>query len=194
MVNFSLEHVADGGLRQAALDLVTNGLHEMSLAHAHAAVEEERIVSLGRTLGDRLAGGVGKLIAAADDEGVEGVASIELRGAVPVETRLRWGGCGGGEAAIVTNRSCGGIVFGRDKLYVVKSEAEVVDSFLNKVGIFVAGVAELDGGNANEEDASAGVTVAGGFEPGIVRVPVDFLFQRIENARPGVGGDCCARN
>ena len=94
----------------------------------------------------------------------------------------------------MTHRSCGGIVFGSDKLHVVESEAQVVDGFLNEVGIFVAGVAELDGGNANEEDASAGVAVAGGLEPGIVRVPVDFLFQRIEDARPRVGGECCARN
>ena len=94
----------------------------------------------------------------------------------------------------MTNRRCGGIVFGSDKLYVVESEAEIVDGFLNEVGIFVAGVAELDGGNANEENASAGVAVAGGLEPGIVGVPVDFLFQRIEDARPRVGGESCAGN
>jgi hypothetical protein len=32
-------YVADGGLRLAALDLVPDGLHEMGLAHADAAVE-----------------------------------------------------------------------------------------------------------------------------------------------------------
>ena len=76
----------------AALDLVSDGLHEMGFAHADAAVKEERVVSLGGTFGDSLAGGVGKLVAAADDEGVEGIAWIQLRGAIPVEARLRWRG------------------------------------------------------------------------------------------------------
>ena len=68
--------VADGGLRRAALDFVTDGLHEMGFAHADAAVEEERIVGFRRTLGDGLAGGMGELVAAADDEGVEGIACL----------------------------------------------------------------------------------------------------------------------
>ena len=72
----------------AALDLVADGLHQVGLAHADAAIQEERVVGLRRTLRDRLAGGVGELVAAADDEGVEGVARIQLRRAVPVEARL----------------------------------------------------------------------------------------------------------
>ena len=71
------------------LDLVADGLHQVGLAHADAAVEEERVVGFRRTFGDRLAGGVGELIAAADDECVEGVARIQLRRAVPVEACLR---------------------------------------------------------------------------------------------------------
>ncbi len=37
-------HVADGRLRLAPLHLVPDGLHQMRLAHAHAAVEEQRVV------------------------------------------------------------------------------------------------------------------------------------------------------
>ena len=70
------------------LDLVPDGLHQVGLAHADAAIEEQRVVGLRRTLGDRLAGGVGELVAAADHERVEGVARIQLRGAVPVKARL----------------------------------------------------------------------------------------------------------
>ena len=84
--------VADGRLGLPALDLVADGLHQVGLAHADAAVEEERVVGLGRTLRHRLAGGVGELVAAADHEGVKGVARIQLRGAVPVKTSLRLGG------------------------------------------------------------------------------------------------------
>src|SRR5271166_5526581 len=188
--------VADGGLRQAALDLVSDGLHEVSLAHADAAVEEQRVVGLGGPLGDGLAGGVGELVAAADDEGVEGVARVQLRGAVPVETRLRRarGHGWGDEAAIVADGSCGRIVLGRDELYVVEAEAEIVDGFLDEVGVFVAGVAKLDSRNANEENASAGVAVAGGLEPGVVGMAVDFLFQRIKDARPRIRGESRAGN
>ena len=71
------------------LDLVADGLHQVGLAHTDAAVQEERVVGLRRTFRDRLAGGVRELVAAADDEGVEGVARIQLRCAVPVEAGLR---------------------------------------------------------------------------------------------------------
>ena len=179
----------------APLDFVADGLHEVSLAHADAAVEEERVVSLRRTLGDGLAGGVGKLVAAADDEGVEGVARIQLRRAIPVEAGLR-------RARRSRNRdvrppswrigSCRGIVFGRHELHVVESETQIVDRFLDEVSVLVAGVAKLHGRNADEENASAGVAVASGFEPGVVGMAVDFLFQRIEDARPRVRGESCA--
>ena len=192
MVNFSLGDVGDGGLRQAALDLVSDGLHEVSLPHADAAVEEQRVVCLGGTLGDGLAGGVGELVAAADDEGVEGVAGIQLRGAVPVEARLRWRRrVDGGQAAVVANRGCGRVVLGSDELYVVEVEAKIVDGFLDEVGVFVAGVAELDGGNANEQNAAAGVAVAGGLEPSIVRVPV-VIFPAHRGSEPkGSGRELC---
>jgi len=47
---------------------MSDGLHEMGLAHADAAVQEQWVVSLGGTFCDRLAGGVSELVAAADDE------------------------------------------------------------------------------------------------------------------------------
>ena len=38
--------VADGGVRLAALHVVADGMHQVGLAHADAAVEEERVVGL----------------------------------------------------------------------------------------------------------------------------------------------------
>ena len=88
-----------------------------------------------------------------------------------------------------------GIIIGSNKFYFAEPETQDVDSFLNEVGIFVAGVAKLDGGNTDKENASTGVTVAGRLEPRVVGVPVDLFFQRIENARPWVGSEgrcaCC---
>jgi hypothetical protein len=42
-------------MRLAALHLVADGMHQVGLAHADAAVEEERVVGLGGALGDGLA-------------------------------------------------------------------------------------------------------------------------------------------
>src|SRR5208283_4937489 len=189
-------YVADGRLRLTALDLVADGLHEVSLAHANAAVEEQRVVGFGRTFGDGLASGVRELIARADDKSVESVARVELRSAIPVEARLRRRrGCSArGEAAIVADRGRRRIVLGRDKLHVVELEAQVVDGFLNEVGIFVAGVPELDGGHANEQNSAAGMTVACGFQPRVIGMPVNLFFQRVKNAHPRIWGESCAWN
>ena len=92
----------------------------------------------------------------------------------------------------MTNRSCGWIVLGGDELYVVETEAEIVDGFLDEVGVLVAGVAEFNRRNADEENASTRMAVASGLEPSVIGVPINFLFQRIENARPWVGGESCA--
>ena len=80
--------IADRGLRFAALHLVADGVHEMGLAHAGAAVEEERVVGLRGPLGDCAGGGAGKLVAVADDEGVKGVPRVQLCRRGPVETPL----------------------------------------------------------------------------------------------------------
>ena len=134
-----------------------------------------------------------ELIAAADDEGVEGVARIQLRRTVPIEARLRRraGGCGS-QAAVVPDRSGGRVVFLCDEFHVVEAKVQIVDGFLNEVGILIAGVAELHRGNANKKNAPTGVAITRRLEPGVVGVAVDFLFQRIEDARPGVRGDSCA--
>src|SRR5437667_9587596 len=66
-----------------------DGLHQVSLAHANAAVEEKRVIGLRWTLCNSSASRMGKLVSAADDESVESVARVQLRGTVPVETGLR---------------------------------------------------------------------------------------------------------
>src|SRR5215510_2721659 len=65
--------VADGRLRLASLDLMTDGLHEMGLAHAYAAIDEQRVVGLGRTLRYGLGRRVGKLVAGAYDKSIKRV-------------------------------------------------------------------------------------------------------------------------
>jgi len=94
----------------------------------------------------------------------------------------------------MSHRSRGWIVFRRHELHIVEAQTQNVDRFLNQVGVFVTGVTKFDGGNTNEENAAAGVTVTSRLEPGIVGVPIDFLFQRIEDPRPRIWGESCARS
>ena len=85
---FLAGEIANGGLRLAALYLMSNGLHQVGLAHSNAAVEEQRVVGLGGTLCYRLGGSVRELIAGADHESLEGVAGIQQRSAIPIKARL----------------------------------------------------------------------------------------------------------
>ena len=102
------------------LDLVPDGLHQVGLAHANAAIQEQRVVGLRGTLRDGLAGRMGELVAAADHEGVKGVARIELRCAIPVETRLRNASRRNGAAA----RSCEPKARRRDRTGVEAGSAQ----------------------------------------------------------------------
>ena len=52
-------------------------VEQVGLAQPGLAVDEQRVVGLGRRLGDRDRGGVGEPVARADDEGVEGVLRVE---------------------------------------------------------------------------------------------------------------------
>src|SRR6185437_1293731 len=169
--------VADGHLRLAAFDLMPDGLHEMSLAHADSAIEEERVVGLGGPLGHGQRGGVSKLVAGADHESIEGVARVKLSGSVPIKARLvsqtggsmrLRSGSGCRQPAVMANRGGRGIVVGSYKLDVLKFQVEVVERFLNQVSVFFFDVAELGRGNANINHLAGGMAVASGLEPGIV--------------------------
>src|SRR6267378_8502912 len=98
-----------------------------------------------------------KLVAAADDKGVEGVARTQLGCAVPFDARLRWRGGRhrGGKTAVMPNRRGRWIIFRCHELHVIETQPQVVDGFLDQVGVLVASVAELYGGHAHEQHPSA---------------------------------------
>ena len=79
-----------------------------------------------------------------------------------------------------------GIVFGGHEFHFFVTEAEIVDRFLNQICVFVAHVTELGRRNAHEQNSIAGVAVTRRLQPRVVRVTVDFFFQRVENARPRI--------
>ena len=80
------------------------------------------------------------------------------------------------EAAILALRRNRRILFGGHKAHVVKLQRLQIDRFLNQVAILVADVLELRRRHAHVERAARGVTEAGGLEPGLKRLPDDFLF------------------
>ena len=68
-------------LRVLLLHIVADGVHEVGLAQAHAAVDEQRVVRVRRGLSHRQRRRMGEAVAAAHHEGVEGVLGVELHGA-----------------------------------------------------------------------------------------------------------------
>ena len=64
--------------RELGDDLVADRMHQVGLAEAHAAVQEERVVGVAGTLGDREARGVGEPVGRADDEVRERVARVDV--------------------------------------------------------------------------------------------------------------------
>src|SRR6516165_3206854 len=94
----------------------------------------------------------------------------------------------------MANRGRGGIVVRSDELHVLVIESEVVDGFLDEVGVLIAHMPELDGRDPHEEDAAGGMTVTGGLEPSVVGVPINLLLERVEDADPRIGRKSCAWN
>ena len=58
--------------------VASDGVHQVSFSHAHAAIDEQRIVAARRAVGHRPRRRVRKLIAGADHEIVETEFRIEL--------------------------------------------------------------------------------------------------------------------
>ena len=136
---------------------MADGVHQVRLAHSDAAVEEERVVGARRPLCDGQRSGAGKLVAVADDEGVEGVSRIELRGGGPVElpaaahggTRVRAAGARGGvrrhraKATIFAHRRQSDGSSSAVTKDTSSNSKRQIDGFLNQVAVFVADVLKL---------------------------------------------------
>ena len=70
--------VDDALARELGDDLVADGVHQVGLAEAHAAVQEERVVGVARALRHGQAGRVGEAVGRPDDEVAEGVARVDV--------------------------------------------------------------------------------------------------------------------
>ena len=70
--------VDDALARELGDDLVADGVHQVGLAEADAAVQEERVVGVAGALRDRQARRVGEAVGRADDEVRERVARVDV--------------------------------------------------------------------------------------------------------------------
>src|ERR1700687_2600730 len=81
------------------------------------------------------------------------------------------------------------IALGGNEFHILVSEPEIVHRFLNQICVFVAYVTELGGWTPHEQNSCAAVAVPRWLQPGVVGVPVDFLFQGVKDAHPGIRDD-----
>jgi hypothetical protein len=99
----------------------------------------------------------------------------------------------GSESAVVTNRRKGRIFFRSNESHIVEFKFQIVDRFLNQIGVSLTDVLELRRRNTHVEDAIFRMAEASGLEPCVKGLTIDFLFQCAEDAHPGIehGGGCC---
>src|SRR6202140_4028040 len=81
------------------------------------------------------------------------------------------------------------IVLGGNEFHILITEPENVNRFLKQIRVRGAYVTELGGRDAHEQNSIAGVAVPRRLQPGVVGVPVDFLLQGVEDARPRIRDD-----
>ena len=85
-------HVAHPHVGVQRAGVVADRVQQVGLAQPGLAVDEERVVRLGRRLGDRDRRRVREAVARADDEGVEGVLRVQP-GRLDAAARGRADGC-----------------------------------------------------------------------------------------------------
>jgi hypothetical protein len=155
------------------LDVVPDGVHEVRLAQAHAAIQEERVVALGGDLGHRARRGVGELIGGADDEALECVLGVED---------------GEGRRFLVGRRRGFGL---RGRLRVAVEEdvdfspPELVEGLRNDAVIVLGQpILELGVGHAHVEGGALEAEGRRRPEPGGEAVAVDFGLHLRRGRRP----------
>ena len=72
-------HVPDVPGREVLPHVVPDGVQEVGLSQAGDAVDEQRVVGLGRRLGHRQRSGVREAVGRPGDKGLEGVARVQRR-------------------------------------------------------------------------------------------------------------------
>ena len=97
-------------LRGRMIDLIVmgDGVHQVRLAQAHAAIQEQGVEAHRPALGHAARGGMGQFVGFADDEIAECVSRIQRRAQIGAGHADGCGGCGGCDGAHGLGRCCRG--------------------------------------------------------------------------------------
>ena len=172
--------IAETHGRIALLDGVPNGMHQVRFAHAHAAIKEQRVVSLGRLFGHGARSSMRKLIGLADDERIEGVPEIEL---VVAALKIQLGLLGGGNDRSGRH----GFLFSADVLHLHGGSAHLVEDRLHNLAVSPSeDLTENRGGDLNVDGIALAAVQPGRLEPGVVGVDAYSGLDEIEELVPDV--------
>ena len=173
--------VAQAHGRIALFDGVPNGVHQVSFAHAHSAVEEKRVVGLRGLLGHGARCRMRKFVGLADDKGVEGIAVVELMVAVvEIELGLLDAGCRGSRL----NR----FFFGADVLHLGGGRTKLMEDRFDDVAVGASqDLAENRAGNLDVEGIALGVIQASGLKPGTEDIDANARLNPLKKPFPNVG-------
>src|ERR1700722_1858828 len=97
---------------------------------------------------------------------------------------MRRDGC---EPSILAHPDSGRVFLRDDEGYVIEFKVERINGFLNQVAVAVADVLKLGRGDPHEKHPASDVTEPRGFQPGVKRLPVDFLLESSQYPGPGIG-------
>src|SRR5712691_1152850 len=166
--------------RIAPLDGVTDGVHQMSLAHAHSAIQEQRVVGFGRLLGDGACRGMREFVGLADDEGVESVARVELVvAALKIQLGLLHAGNHGSRL--------GRLFLGSHVMYFCVWRAELMKHGFDDVAIGARqDLPEHGAGYLDIERVALSTVQARGLEPGRIRIDADAGLDALKKLVPGI--------
>jgi hypothetical protein len=157
---------------------MADGVHEMGLAQAGSAVDIERVVGFSRFFGDGHRGGMGKLVAGADDEIFEGVIGVQ----VGVEKHPILG------AALVRrapHERKRGIV--KDVFNVINLSEQLLGGLVEQAGIMEGKpVLEIRIRHLDVKAALFLADVGGGLKPGLVTVLVDLFLKVLDDLNPRI--------
>ena len=139
---------------------MADGLHQVSFAHAHAAIEVKRVVSLRGRFGHGARGGMRELVRAAHDERIERVPQVELMiDAIEIQARLLGGSRRGRRGS-------------RFRLVADEAELHVRHAHFHQDGLqqlavgFRQALAEGPRRDANDHRAVIGALLLGRHKPG----------------------------
>jgi hypothetical protein len=175
-------HIAQPRRWIPLLDGMPNGTHQVRLAHAYSAVQKQRVVCLGRLLGNRPRRCVRELIRLANHKRIKRVPRVQLM--VPaLEIQL----------GLLDRRCCSHcnsrhrLFFGADILYPHCRYAQFVKNGLHDLAVSAREhVAKHGCGNLHVNDIRIGPVQPGWLEPGVKGIDADSGFYALQELVPQV--------